>query len=190
MKLERKIFISFLALLASFDIIICSFCYLSFKNKYTSIFNEFYSSVNKSISDTLTQLDHETNKSIFTTRELIQQNEPYFEKLTNEELKLLSKRWGVSHLYTINSKNGKYITSSCEPPNELPSIFKYCDRYRLFFEGKLQQELTPLVFGNPELEAYKFFHFPSKNRKKVFEVAIHAGFIGRTLRKTVESVLW
>ncbi len=187
MKLSERIFVSFLVLLTLFGITLAGLSYLKFSNRYSHTFNDFYLSVNQSIADTLAQLDQETNTKVHNVKSLIQKDEKAFEKYTNEELKELSKKWSVSHLYTIRSSDGKFLTSSCEPPEQLPSIYQYCAGYRLLAEGKLDFELTPLVFGNPEKEAYKFFHFPSKDRKKIFEIALHARFISRTLKKTIEA---
>ena len=187
MTLSKKIFISFAGLLSVFSFGLATFCCLSFSRKYTQTFNQFYFSVNQSIADILVQLDQETNNKIYNIRFLIQKNEREFERHSNEDLRVLAKKWNVSHLYTIDSSDGKYLTSSCEPPDQLPSVYDYCTDYRLLTTGVREFELTPLVHGNPEHEAYKFFHFPSRDKSKIYEVALHARFLGRTLKKTMES---
>jgi signal transduction histidine kinase len=188
MKLVDKFFYSSLILLIICGTAISTLSYFKFSKTFKDKFNEFYLSVNQSIADTLVQLDQASNTQLLTVKTLIEKDEHEVDSASNDELKILSKKFSVSFLWTIRSSDGKFLTSSCDPPENLPSIYEYCHGpdYHLVAEGKTYS-LTPLVLGKPIQAAYKFFVFSNKRKTKLYEIGIQASFIGNTLKKAVEA---
>jgi len=196
MKFSKKLFLAILLPLVSLCLLMSILSYQMFSHSYILTFHNFFSSLSQSTSDTLIQLDQETHANLLNVRQLIHLNEDWYENQTNEELITLAKKWNVSHLFTIDGRDGKYLTASYQDPvfpsgpKDMPSVYEFCAGYRELIIGSRDSHLTPLIQVLPEYtrpEAYKFFLFANKTKTKIYEIAIHAEFLGKTLQETLVS---
>lgn len=186
MTFARKIFIYIALLLFTFGLLIHAFSYQIFSKSNIRTFNQFYWALNQTITDTLVQLDQETNSNIRNVQNLINNIGPRFESLSKKELQELSETWNISGVFVIDGSTGKYLKTSEEDPAQLPSLYDHCD-YRYLLSGNRGFSMTPLIQGEPMEQGCKFFLFPSLDRTKLYEIAVQSKFLGKTLQKTLLS---
>lgn len=107
--------------------------------------------------------------------------EIFEKKMRNIDLRMLAKKYNVSHLFLIN-KDGMFTDSTNEDPTKIPNLFSFSSKYRELIEGqKFEYLTTPIILPFPEKEPHKFLTIWTG--KRFIEVGVRITDIAKNITK-------
>ncbi len=187
MRFERKIFIAVFVTTLVIGSVLIGLGYRYASGKAKEDFISRYTVFNRVLSDTLTRLDASTESFMLNAAKLVAAKDAQKGILTTEELKKLSAEIGVTHIFVVN-KDGKFIRSTNENPDEIPNLYSFCGEYRgLLQSPSYGQDATPIITPRPEPKPFKFLFIPNASKSRLIEVGVRVDSIAKTLMEAIKA---
>jgi signal transduction histidine kinase len=189
MGLERKLFLSLLAVSLTTSSLVALALYSTFRDELIEQFGQESMARIGLVADTFRQMESLAEgigeNAAIALREIDRTRGP----VPEGELSALAKGLKISHIF-ITDEKGRFIRSTNGPVAAYKNtLFDYCADYRKLIEGDAPLFKTPIIPSSDEIAPgpFKYIMIPNSTRTRVLEVSIHLDFIGKLLAQALET---
>lgn len=152
------------------------------EQKTESSFNEKYDRLTKVYADQISDIE-KTYERLMRNSLFGIQKEISSLNISTEELKIVAKKYGISHLFLIN-KDGVFKRSTNEDPAKIPNLYSFSEDYKSLIGKSGSYFTTPIIIPYPEKTPHKFL--TTWNGSFFIEVGIQIKDIAQNLSNIIK----
>ena len=129
MKIVNKIFVSLFASSVCISSASLLVAYRSYSAHLEEQFVERYDTFSQVLSDSLTQLELQTDLLMSVASQVFQEADRDHGPQSAEALTALASKLNMSHLFVVDAE-ARFIRSTNEDTSKIPNIYSFCSSYR------------------------------------------------------------